>query len=343
MQILGLCNGSVNGNSEILLKAALKAATVTDSSISVSWIRVPTVALPRQHLPFRDDPSVIPHRNDGEEYRPRYSETDDREVVFEAIMDADAIIIASPVYSHQPAGTLKALVDAILGPYADVCMAYDLKRRQEEGDESVKDVKLDPRDFKPRVAGFIAVAGSDPKFPEQWTMALPTMQTCLYPIHSRVVDQVVLSGYASQGAVLTDSGAAVERAELLGRRVASQMGKPYDEAQYLGPEESGSCPYCHLLKIEFREGNKVVCIVCGANGILELRPGGNIRPKWEEDSTVSCLTLKGKLQHRYDVRDKMSLEKPKLASISLAFAKWKSLEFPRVPLPSLQEKLRGRL
>ncbi|KAH7173228.1 uncharacterized protein B0J16DRAFT_275003 [Fusarium flagelliforme] len=228
-------------------------------------------------------------------------------------MDADAIIIASPVYSHQPAGTLKALADAILGPYADVSMAYDVKRRQEEGDESVKDVKVDPRDFKPRVAGFIAVSGSNPTYPEH------------------------------PGSVLADSGAALERAELLGRRVASQMGKPYDEAQYLGPEESGGCPYCHLLKIEFREGNKVVCITCGANGYLELGPGGDIRPKWEEDSTVSCLTLQGKIQHRYDIREKMALEQPKLASISSVFAQWKSLEFPLALLPSLQEKISGRL
>ncbi|KAF4416154.1 nadph-dependent fmn reductase [Fusarium acutatum] len=343
MHILGLCNGSLHGNSEILLKAALKAATATDSSITVSWIHVPAVVLPRQHLPFKDDPSMIPYRDDGKEYESRKRESDDRQAVFDAIMDADAIIIASPVYSHQPAGTLKALADAILGPYADVSVAYDLKRRKEEGDESVKDAKLNPRDFKPRVAGFIAVSGSNPTFPEQWTMALPTLQTCIYPIHSRVVDQVVLSGYASPGSVLVDSGAALARAELLGRRVASQMGKPYDEAQYLGPVESGSCPYCHLLKIEFREGNKVVCITCGANGILELGPGGNIRPKWEKDSTVSCLTLKGKIQHRHDIRDKMALEQPKLASVSSAFSKWKSLEFPLAPLPSLQKKISGRL
>ncbi|KAI1052758.1 hypothetical protein LB507_009792 [Fusarium sp. FIESC RH6] len=343
MHILGLCNGSLHGNSEVLLKAALKAAAATDSSITVSWIHVPAVVLPRQHLPFRHDASMVPYRDDGEEYQSGKREPDDREAVFEAVMDADAIIIASPVYSHQPAGTLKALADAILGPYADVSVAYDVKRRQEEGDESVKDVKIDPRDFKPRVAGFIAVSGSNPTFPEQWTMALPTLQTCIYPIHSRVVDQVVLSGYASPGSVLADSRAALQRAELLGRRVASRMGKPYDEAQYLGPEESGSCPYCHLLKIEFREGNKVVCITCGADGHLELGPGGNIRPKWDEDSSVSCLTLKGKIQHRYDIRDKMALEQPKLASVSSAFAKWKTLEFPLAPLPSLKEKISGRL
>src|SRR6478752_2930777 len=100
MHILGLCNGSLHGNSEILLKAALKAATATDSSITVSWIHVPAVVLPRQHLPFRDDASMIPYRDDGKEYQSRKREPDDRAAVFEAIMDADAIIIASPVYSH---------------------------------------------------------------------------------------------------------------------------------------------------------------------------------------------------------------------------------------------------
>lgn len=186
---------------------------------------------------------MIPYRDDGKEYESRKMEPEDREAVFEAIMDVEEIILDSQVYSHQPAGTLKSLADAILGPYTDVSMAYHLRRRQQEGDESVKDVKVDPRDFKPHVAGFIAVYGSNPTFPEQWTMALPTLQTCIYPIHSRVVDQVVLSGYASPGSVLADSGAALARAELLGRRVASQMGKPYDEAHYLGSEESGSCPY----------------------------------------------------------------------------------------------------
>ncbi|QGI69660.1 hypothetical protein CEK26_001992 [Fusarium fujikuroi] len=343
MHILGLCNGSINGNSEILLKAALKAATATDSSITVSWIHVPSVVLPRQHLPFRSDPSLIPHSHDGKEQPFRRREPDDREAVFEAVMNADAIIIATPVYSHQPPGTLKALVDAVLGPYADVCMDHDTKRRQETGDDSAKGLKVDPRAVKSRVAGFIAVAGSNSTFPEQWTMALPTMQTCVYSIRSRVVDQVVLPGYANPGAVLADSGNALGRAELLGRRVASQMGKPYDEAQYLGPEENGSCPYCHLLKIEFREGNNIACVVCGANGILELGPEGKIRPKWEKDSAVSCLTLRGKIQHRHDIRDKLSMEQPKLASISSAFAKWKSLEFPLAPLPSLQEKFPGRL
>lgn len=222
-------------------------------------------------------------------------------------------------------------------------MDHDMKRRQETGDESVKDLEVDPRAVKPRVAGFIAVAGSDPTFPGQWTMALPTMQTCVYSIRSRVINQVVLPGFANPGAVLADSGAALGRAELLGRRVASQMGKPYDEAQYLGPEENGSCPYCHLLKIEFREGNNIACVVCGANGVLEPGHEGTIRPKWEKDSAVSCLTLEGQLQNRYDIRDKLSLEEPKLASISSDFAKWKSLEFPLVPLPSIQESITGRL
>ncbi|KAJ5683452.1 nadph-dependent fmn reductase [Penicillium macrosclerotiorum] len=100
------------------------------------------------------------------------------------------------------------------------------------------------------------------------------MQTIVYPLPAKVIDQVILPGFANAGSDLLDPANALVRAEILGRRVASQMGLPTDAAQYLGPEVPGSCPYCHQLKIEFRRGNNVVCV--------------------EEGSEVSCITLKGK-------------------------------------------------
>ncbi|KAI0593165.1 flavoprotein [Biscogniauxia sp. FL1348] len=349
MHILGLCNGSIHGNSEILLKAALEAAKELDSSITVSWIHVPSVALPRNHKPIKSDPSIIPYRNDDDKTGKRANGNnntplDDREAVFNAIMDADALIIASPVYSHSPAGTLKALADAILGPYADVSESYRIRAKQESGQANghgssngngnPSAAVPNPRDLKPRVAGFIAVAGSAPEFPEQWTMALPAMHSVTYCMHARVVDQVVFPGFANAGAVLLEAERTVPRARTLGRRVASQMGKPYDEAAYLGPEEDGSCPYCHLLKLEFRDGNNVACVTCGAGGVLAVRPDGKIRPDWEEDSRVSCMTLEGKWKHLDDIARKLGAERPKLGEIKGELDRWKNMDFPLVPLPS---------
>lgn len=191
MHLLGLCNGSIHGNSEILLKAALLAATAHDPSIITSWIHVPSVVIPRNAKPLREEPEIIPNRsheyssNSGSD---RSIDIDDREAVFEAIMDADALIIATPIYSHQPAGSLKALQDAILGPFADTCGQHRIYQRQKAVEPAVKDVVIDPRAIKPRVAGFIAVAGSRGQFPEQWTLAMPSLHQLTYPLHCKVVD-----------------------------------------------------------------------------------------------------------------------------------------------------------
>lgn len=69
-------------------------------------------------------------------------------------MDADALIIATPIYSHQPAGSPKALRDAILGPFADTCGPHRIHQRQKAGDPAARGIVVDPRAIKPRVSRF---------------------------------------------------------------------------------------------------------------------------------------------------------------------------------------------
>jgi len=95
-----LCTGSINDNSEILPKAALKAAAAFDPSITGFMDSRPSVAVPRnpKQLIHR---TIIPSRGNEEEVNESAPvELDDRETVFNTIMDADALIIAIPVYSH---------------------------------------------------------------------------------------------------------------------------------------------------------------------------------------------------------------------------------------------------
>lgn len=350
MHILALCNGSFQGNSEILLKAALNAAVKSDPSITTSWIHVPSVVVPRNAPPFRGKPEIIPRRPDeeeGDQEKPPAPskpepEPDDRQAVYRAIMAADAIVIATPIYSRQPAGTLKAVGDSILGPFADVSTAFRTARRKAEGDPAVQDVDIDPLQLKPRVAAFIGVAGSAQQFQEQWTMALPTMHLLMYPIHATVVDQVVIPGNANPAAVLLRPESTLARAELLGQRVASQMGKPVDEAHYLGPEEKGSCPYCHLLKIGFRGTgkNEILCLVCGAHGKLTVsEEDGAVTPEWEQDSKFSGLTLEGKWNHINDITEQLEWERAQLPGILDEWEKWKAIKIPQVALPSNVEQL----
>lgn len=102
---------------------------------------------------------------------PGSDDPDDRLKFYEAIMDADAIIISSPVYSHLPLAHIKAFVDDTLGPGADLALAlaYDEERKLLG---RVTASSIDPRTFKPRVSAFIVVVGSPCEMPDQWTLGL---------------------------------------------------------------------------------------------------------------------------------------------------------------------------
>lgn len=336
MHILGLANGTIDGNSEILLKAALQAAQNTSKSITTSWIHVPSVSVPRNPKPLKgaQDVSMGTIGQTGVEGGDTTTVADDRADVLDSILAADALIFATPIYSHQPAGTLKVLVDRILGPFTDAAFVHRVLASQKSGDKTYQDITVDERILKPRVVGFIAVGGST--FNDQSTMALPTLHQFVYSLHAKVVDQRVFKGYGRPGSVLLRGGEAIRIAEKLGGNVASQIGKTFDEATYLGPDEAGSCPYCHLSKVEidYTEENDIGCITCGARGKLIVAENGRIQPIWEADSAISCITMAGKLKHIEDLRKAAIRETPMMDSVKESRERWAHVSIPRVALTS---------
>lgn len=316
MHILGLANGSIGGNSEILLKAALLSAQEADHSITTSWIHVPCVSFPPNPKPLANAPDISlgtiasnNQRGDSNTKAHQPPTADDRRTVFDAILDADALIFSTAVYSHQPAGALKALLDTLIGPYTDPALALRILEGKKAGDPKYASMHVDPRILKSRVAGFLAVGGSTT--PDQFTMALPTLHLFAYSLHIKVVDQVCFMGYANPGAVLrSEDDQVIARAQILGRSVASQIGRAFDEAVYLGPEPEGCCPHCHLSKLDFFGGqeNRIGCVVCGNTGRLEVQSNGSITTRWDEDSEYCCITMKGKQKHVDDIFKKGSSE-----------------------------------
>ena len=159
--------------------------------------------------------------------------------------------------AHDP-GALKALGDVLLGPNADAAIIAEVLASGATG----LPFRVDERVLKPRVAGFIAVGGS---LTPQWkTLTLPVLHTFTFSMQTAVVDQVVFAGAGTPQSIVLDE-AALERAAQLGRNVASQLGKPFEEAEYLGAP--GTCPLCHLDVIVL-EGPEVACATCGARGAL---------------------------------------------------------------------------
>lgn len=337
MHILGLCNGQLRGNSEILLKAALTEAASLDSTITTSWLHVPSLIIPRNPVPLKGAMDVSMGTNKGQMSgsQSKAEDADDRQAALNAILDADAIIVASATYSHQPPGFLKVLMDRIGGPFVDAGFVRSALEKKEAGDPKFANFTYDKRVVKPRVLGFIMTGGSTT--PDQYSMALPSMHLYFYCLHAKVVDQFVGQNCLDAGSVLLQPE-LVERAKVLAKNVVSQMGKEFDEAAYLGPSEPGACPYCHLNAVElFNDGeNGVGCVTCGARGKLVVKDGGQILPEWEQDSVWSCITLKGKIKHGEDIMSWGARERGRMVDVQGEKEKWLNTEIPMVSLPSKQ-------
>lgn len=339
MHILGIANGSIGGNSEVLLKAALTAATEFDSSITISWIHAPSVSIPLNPKPLEGMQDVSQGFNEGMLAGETNRDIpDDRRAILNAILDADGLVFATPTYSHAPAGMLKAVLDRILGPFTDVVFATEMLKAKETGDPNYANFQPDERLFKPRVAGFVAIGGSTT--PDQFALALPTLHLLVYSLHAKVVDQMLIMGCGAPGlAVIKSNGEVLDSARRLGRNLASQLGKPFDDVKFLGREPPGACPYCHLTKIELFDlsTNDIGCTTCGAIGKLVVDPNGSISPVWDEDCNISSLTWKGKLTHIADLRRNGAHEAAEIKSdteFRHKLAYWKTLDVPQVSLPS---------
>ncbi|KAF9695967.1 hypothetical protein EKO04_006212 [Ascochyta lentis] len=350
MHILGLANGSIGGNSTILLKAALRAAKASNAETTTSWIHIPSLSYPPNAGPLEHAPDVsmgtnLGNNNHGAASPSSSSSTsshdtsipDDRSTLYESIMRADALLFSSAVYSHQPAGSLKAALDKILGPYTDPAFASRILEGQARGDAKFMKMHVDARVLRPRVAGFLVVGGSTT--PDQFTMALPTLHLFAYGLHVKVVDQHVVMSCANPGAVVhAQEGGVLRRAEEMGRRVASQMGRGFDEAKYLGPVVEGGCPHCHLAKYDFFGGSemKMGCVVCGNTGRFVVGDG-KVKVQWDEDSDYCCITWRGKQKHIDDIFKNGSAEWKGLQGSKEKLQEWRELDMGRVQLPSEQQ------
>jgi multimeric flavodoxin WrbA len=209
---------------------------------------------------------------------------------WERLLAADGIVLCSPIISRTVAARLKLLIDALLGPNADRAIVEQLIAVRDSGQEPQVPFRLDERVLRPRVAGFIAVGGS---LTPQWkTLALPVMHTFTFSMQTAVVDQFVIEGAGTPKSVVLDEAALLRSAQL-GRNVARQLGRTFEEAEYVGPP--GLCPMCHLDVVTLR-GRDVVCATCGAQGRLT----DGFAVEWTELDT-SVISMAEKQDHYVEI------------------------------------------
>jgi multimeric flavodoxin WrbA len=256
-RVLGLSAGAAGGSAEILLRTALAASTGELVRLGDLDLNAPA----------------------------------DLDWLWERLVSCDGLIVSTPIMSRTMAAGLKLLVDRLLGPNADAAIIEQLVALRRAGSEPAVPFRVDERVLRPRVAGFLAVGGS---LTPQWkTLALPLMHTLTFSMHIAVVDQAVFEGAGTPRSIVLDDR-ALERASALGANVASQLGKPFDEAAYLGPP--GLCPMCHLNVIELT-GTSVSCATCGCRGTLA---AGGV--EWL-DRTTSVLSMAETRAHAVEFQE----------------------------------------
>ncbi len=277
-RMLGISCGAPGGSVEILLRRALAAGR--NAGLEARLVRLADLDIP---FTAAGDPT-----RDGA----------DSERFWEELMEADALIVAAPIYARSAPGTLRLLADRLLGPNADAAFVRELLALRAAGQEPAVPFRIDERVLRPRVAGFIVCGGS---LPERWkTLALPEMHGFAFPMHVAVVDQVQFAGAGTPASIVLQPE-ALERAATLGRRVASQAGRAFEQAEYLGSR--GLCPMCHLDVIALRSGGAVECATCGAAGRLELGPDGPTAHFDADGCAQSVISLAEKRAHFFEVQE----------------------------------------
>jgi multimeric flavodoxin WrbA len=290
MRLIGLSCGPADGSSEILLKAALAAAEA--EGVEVLHVRLADLRLSTA-------PIVLgPGGPD-----------DDAPWFFDQLMESDGLIIAAPVLNRTIPGALKVLLDRLLGPKADAAFALEYRRMRDAGQAASVTFPCDERVLRPRVGGFLAVGGA---LTDRWkTFALPLMHHMTFSMQIGIADQVLFGGAGVPGAIALDE-TALARAARLGRNVAQQAGRGFDEVEFRG--DPGLCPMCHLDVITLR-GSAVECATCGAAGELVVDAGRAAVRFTPEGCAKSVLSIAEKHQHFLEVQETAARQFPRAAEI----------------------------
>ena len=283
-KILGISCGRTFGNCELLLREALMGAE--EAGAEVEMLRLNDFDI----KPCKGCIVCQQKLAKGEENL--CIQKDDFPLFREHLLQSDAIIISAPVFLIRPIASLLVLSDRI-GPFHDVASFEHMGLRG-------PDSPIDQRLFKQRCAGFISVGGA---VREQYaSMGLTLMNDVTYPMHIKVVDQLMVLDSNTYGqAVMHDE--KVARARVLGSNVAENAGRPEEEMKWCG-DFDGTCPVCHGNLMTVDNGNETItCAVCGIKGSVRITDGKIQVDFADEELIHSRLTKEECVYHGIEIME----------------------------------------
>jgi len=254
MKVLGISFGKKMANNDILVKEALFGAK--EAGAEVEFVNTVNMKIGRctgcgvcstRFQKGEDTQCII---------------KDDFQELEEKILNADAIILAAPVYVLEPVGQFKDFIDRF-GP------RHDLAATKGEQDKRIArgevDNLVDPRYFKNLYVGYISVGGAHTK---NWvSLGMPTMHLFGMSSAMKVVGEVDVYDLGRSGSPVLNKD-LIANVNTLGVKVAQAIGRPNEEIEWYG--EKGTCPVCHQNLITLNGTTTVECPVCGIEGKLEV-------------------------------------------------------------------------
>lgn len=279
MKILGISFGSRNGANDSVCKEALMGAEVLGAEVQfvhiLDWdIKNCTgcVACSRGLVTGKGNLCSL---------------KDDLEELIELILDADGIVMATPIFEKGATGLFHTLNDR-LGPRADKGMnIIGMKIAEEHGGKPV-----DPRWIKDKVISFMSIGGSDWGTGAQVDCAMLAM-----PWGWKVIENKVFQW--SKKILMDDS--KIAEAYNLGQNL-TKAAADIRKARWLG--QAGVCPHCHANNFNIDPGSKkAICCLCGIEGTLVDKGDKFVFEFPEEQLQLAHDMLPGKFKHGDDIKE----------------------------------------
>lgn len=279
-KILGINFGRVNGNCKKFLTAALEAAQEAGAEVEI----IDTMKLDIKPCIGCGACSRILQSGKGQI---KCCQKDDFEALSDAVLAADAMIVAAPVYVLAPTGQLKNFIDRFGPAHDKAYMLFENELRKDTGGE-----ELNPDCLKRHLVSYISVGGATT--PHWVSYGIPGMNLFGMSLNMKVVDQ--LDAY---GAYVPDiQKGLLEKSRRMGIHMVEAMDQKTSEIAW--ESDPGICPVCHCKEMTLNGTTTVCCPVCGIYGTLEV-DGDHVTVKFtEEEKNRSRLKFTGVLEHQVE-------------------------------------------
>ena len=213
---------------------------------------------------------------------------DDYEAISDAVLAADAIIVAAPVYVLAPTGQLKNFIDRF-GPAHDMAyMMFENELRKDTGKEL-----LPEHFFKRHYVSYISVGGATT---DHWvSMGIAGLKLFGMSMNMKEVGQVNVTG----AFIPSFREKFIAECTRLGEATAKAIGKAYKDVEWVG--EPGVCPACHSDLMMIGKSTTVTCPVCGIHGTVSIE-GDELKVAFSEaEQFRSRMNLTGVIEHQAEI------------------------------------------